>query len=66
MFRRKVDTPSEADNIHAIIEALADMEPKQMDRIVALAKEKRTCSQKIDAFIGTATIKPAKLEFEEM
>lgn len=68
MFRRKKDEPTQAEKIRDVIEFLEELEPKQMDRLVTLAKEKRACSQKIDAFLGISITKNknSDLEFEEM
>ena len=67
MFRRKKDEPTQGEKLRDVIEFLEEMEPKQMDRLIALAKEKRACTQKIDAFIGVNTVAKNKdIDFEEV
>lgn len=66
MFRRKKDEPTQGEKLQETIDFLCDIEPKQMDRIIALAKEKRSVLQKIDAFVGTNTVKKSEIDFEEV
>ena len=67
MFRRKKQEISQEEKIKEVIDFLSDMEPRQMDRLTALAKDKRACTQKIDAFIGVSTIsKNKEIDFEEV
>lgn len=69
MFRRhKEQEPSQADILRNVIEILADLEPKQMDKIVMFAKEHRAYMQKVDSFLsnGPAKIEKAAEELELM
>lgn len=68
--RRKKSEPGQIERIADVIEYLAELEPRQMDRVIALAKEKRAYQQKVDTFAKTTAVlksKPEELEldFEE-
>ena len=67
MFRRKKGEPTQGEKLQEIIDFLSDMEPRQIDRVVSLAKEKRSFNQKIDAFVGVnTTTKNKNIDFEEV